>query len=259
MKVFSFLAVLALCAPAVQAAEEECGSVGVLKHCPLGQAHLTISMNDVLVSGFTDSGKDGVSIRLPADTRSWRPVVSVQGALDSVRFQETAISNGFLTSSVIVESTQDETLIAASFTGIPNSTYSVLVYREGVLQDSVGGVQSGAVGARILPILEPIPFPRIPEFPPVSPGPFNISGVETLDQRTNGQGACEWELPVPQSPRTARVVRFDLPNGKKVWGDKIRLVEEVPGAMSYPYTSFNGITLRATGIESLTISNQEIQ
>ena len=214
-----------------------------------------------MISGFTDSGKDGVSIALPPTTRSWRPVASIKGAIDGARFQQSAISNGFLTSSVVVTATHERTSIVATFTGgAPASSYTVLVYREGVLQGGQGGIPSGAVGATIPPILEPIPFPRIPEFPPVFPGPFGIHSVDTLDKRSsNGDGACVWELPVPQSPETARVVRFDLPNGRKVWGDKIRLVEEVPGAQSYPYTSFNGITVTATGIETLTLSDEEIQ
>jgi hypothetical protein len=257
MKAFRFLAVLALCAPAAHA-DEECGSFAGLKHCPLGSAYLTISMQDVLVSSFSDSGLDGVSIKLPADTQSWRPDISIQGAREGARFEQVAISNGFRTSRVVVTATHERTDIVGHFTGTPASTYSVLVYREGVLRASQGGIPSGGPGASIPPILEPIPFPRIPDFPPVAPGPFGIE-ASTLSQRTNGEGACVWELPVPQGPDKARVVRFDLPNGTKVWGDKIRLVEEVPGAMSYPYTSFNGIAVKASGIESLTIHGEEIQ
>jgi hypothetical protein len=257
MKAFRFLAVLALSAPGVHAAE--CVSFAGLKHCPLGEAGLTVTLNDLLISGFTDSGQDGVSIRLPEATRSWRPVVSIQGARDGARFEQAAISNGFLTSRVIVESTtQEGTRIVAHFTGSPDARYTALVYREGVVQGFQNGIQSGAPGPVIFPIPEPIPFPRPQDFPPVAPGPFSIND-ETLAQRTSGEGACQWELPVPQSPHTARMVRFDLPNGTRVWGDKIRLVEEVPGAQSYPYTSFNGIVLKASGIDGLTIDSEEIQ
>jgi hypothetical protein len=260
MKVLRLLAVLALCAPAAYAADEQCGSVGPfhLKHCPLGDAYIVINVEDIIVSSFTDSGKDGVSIALPEGTTSWRLKSSVQGAVDGMRFEEVAdISNGFITSRVVVTATHESTQIVGYFTGSPNATYTAIVSLNGTVQASQSGISSGGLGPIAFPTPEPIPFPRIPDFPPVTPGPFGILQDSLAKQGT--AGACVWELPISQNPATARMVLFRLPNGKRAWGDKIRLVEDVPGAKSYPYTSFSGIAVKASGVESITLSNETVQ
>ena len=226
------LACLAACAAALlltasPAVAGGCVTFSDLEHCPIGEASLSVSDAGLQVSGVGSGGNDGVAIALP-EIRDWEAGFQISGGDNSLRVILGAESGGEEISRAQVVAEDDGTHLSATFTGADGpGTYSILVYDDGILVGSQGGVGSGAgdyVNVNTLPYL-------------VQTDPWAHTGFHN-DRVTSG--SCVWTFGFAED------LRFTMPDGVELEGDAIHLVEEVGGAGHYPYVAFDGITLRSS-------------
>lgn len=250
---FALLAGLVLAAPA----QAQCVPYQGIDHCPVGSAVLSAGSNGLTVSGLGAEGNDGVISRFDPTT-FWNAQIALPAGPDSTTETHfSSISAGEVTSELNIAPENGRLHLEATFTGdAATSTYSVLIYKDGILQGSLGGFSgdpgqgkvtgkaSGANGLenvtqRIALYVDGIYMGQIDEpwwWPWVS---FGIA---------NG-GGCIWGL------QTVNDVTFSLPDGNNVVGDEVRFMEDVRGPGHYPYLGFEAIETRTTA-ESFTVVNE---
>jgi len=236
------LAGLVLVAPA-QA--QNCVSYQGIDHCPVGLAVLSADADGLTVSGLGSDGQDGVESRFDPTT-FWTAQMAIPagtGANEATHF--SSISAGKVTSELQITPENGRLHLQATFTGdADTSTYSVLIYNDGILVGSLGGFsgdpkQNGVTGntsngnrlsTRVALYVDGMYMGQIPEpwwWPWVS---FGIGPY----------GGCIWGMSMPND------TTFDLPNGHQVVGDEVRFEEDVEGSSHYPYLGFEAIATQST-------------
>lgn len=229
----------------------ECVTFEGLQHCPVGGATLATTPEGLRVGNFSASGQDGVNISLDLAT-SWTAEYN-NAAFSSAYHQTlfTAVAEGAATSTarlgVTNEASGCKKSLAATFTGAgEKSTYSALVYRGGVLQAAVGGVQSGQIAARSIgggPGCRPRwqTYAQCIQICTNGGWPCgycsNPCPPDRVGFHTRANGACVWDFAGPLSD-------WQLSDGRRVQGDQVVLVEEVQEAGSYPYLTFDAIQIQ---------------
>ncbi|HBL31013.1 MAG TPA: hypothetical protein DD490_29650 [Acidobacteria bacterium] len=215
-------ALLLTAAPAFAGAD--CVKYAGLDHCAIGAATLEVNGDVLQVSGTGDAGEDGVASVLPADTVDWQAGVRFSGGNSSSRAALGAEAGGEVISRALVEPGDDGLHLSATFTGSDGpGTHSILIYRDGRLVGSQGGVE----GDRYLNIDDWFDLY------------WEIWDLIGFHNRV-ANGACVWTFGLGEP------LALTLPNGTKVKGDEIHFVEEVAAGGHYPYVSFDGITLRSS-------------
>ncbi len=236
------LAGLVLVAPA-QA--QNCVPFQGIDHCPVGLATLSVGNDGLTVSGLGAEGRDGVESRFDPTT-FWNAQLALPaGAGTNEHSHFSSISAGKVTSELDIAPENGRLHLQATFTGdAATSTYSVLIYNDGILVGSLGGFSGDGgnssvtgkttggnrLATRIALYVDGIYMGQIEEpwwWPWVS---FGIA--------TNG--GCNWGMQMPNP------VTFALPNGKQVVGDEVRFEEDVKGPNHYPYLGFEAIATRST-------------
>lgn len=248
---FALLAALAL-APPAQA--QECVTFQGIDHCPVGLAVLNADADGLTVSGLGPEGQDGVVSRF-APTTFWNAQLALPaGPGNNQATHFSSISAGKVTSELDIAPQNGRLHLEATFTGdSESSTYSVLIYDDGILKGSLGGF-SGDPGAgklsgkasaanrlstKIALYIDGIYMGQIEEpwwWPWIS---FGIAN----------NGGCNWGV------QMAGDVTFALPDGNQVVGDEVRFTEDVRGPSHYPYLGFEAIATRTTA-ESFTVMNE---
>lgn len=246
------IAGLALTFAAGSAYAVECVKFEGLEHCPVGGATVTsTSEGSLKVGNFGASGQDGVNISLDLAT-SWTAEYN-NAAFTSTNHQTvfTAMAEGAATSTARLGVTNAAATctksLAATFTGAGDrSTYSALVYREGVLQAAIGGVRNGQTAARSIgggPGCRPRWQTYSQCIQACTSGGWpcgycsNPCPPDRVGFHTRANGACVWDFAGPLSD-------WQLLDGRKVQGDQVVLVEEIPEAGSYPYMTFDAIRIQ---------------
>jgi hypothetical protein len=244
-------AALAVSLPAAAFAAGNCVVFDGVQHCPLGSTSLSTTSSGLQVTGFGSSGTDGVAFQLPGAT-NWSIAATVKGnSSANSRLVSTAVADGVPTSTMVLQQQGQVLNISATFTGAGGqSTYSALVYKDGVFQGGTGGVPSGQP-AMMMPYRND---PIGPVFPPVDPWwwwwpwwwfhdwGFGISMA----------GGCVHTFD------TAGPVDFILANGTTVRGNRVELVEDIPISGSYPYLSFDAMRFQGT-LESVTVQSESVR
>lgn len=229
----STAALLLTASPA--AAGKGCVSFSNLEHCPIGKAGLALSGETLQISGTGAEGQDGVAVTL-SDARDWQAGVRFSDGDSSPRVALGASAGGEEISRAEIVTTDDGTHLSATFTGSDGpGTYSILVYRDGTLVGSQGGVDASR-------------YLNIDEWFDLYWELWDLIGF----QNRMANGACVWTFGFSEA------LRLTLPDGVEVEGDAVELVEEVgDGAGHYPYVAFDGITLRSS--RDLQITSEEAQ
>jgi hypothetical protein len=243
---FALLSGLVLAAPA-QA--QNCVPFQGIDHCPVGNAVLSTGPNGLTVSGPGGSGEDGVVSRF-APTTFWNAQLALPaGAGTNEATHFSSISAGKVTSELDIAPENGRLHLQASFTGdSSSSTYSVLIYNDGILVGSLGNFGSpdgnklsgkNRLSQKIALYIDGMYMGQIEEpwwWPWVS---FGIAN----------NGGCNWGIAM------ANDVTFSLPDGNKVVGDEVRFEEDVKGPNHYPYLGFEAIETRSTA-GSFTVANE---
>jgi len=248
---FVLLAALALAAPA-QA--QDCVPFQGIDHCPVGYAVLSAGADGLSVSGLGPDGQDGVVSRFDPTTFWIAQLALPAGAGANPASHFSSISAGKVTSELDIAPEDGRLHLEATFTGdAESSTYSVLIYNDGLLVGSLGGFSGepgknqlagkaaggNRISAKIALYVDGIYMGQIEEpwwWPWVS---FGISN----------NGGCNWGL------QMARDATFTLPDGNRVVGDEVRFEEDVQGPSHYPYLGFEAIATRSTA-DSFTVVNE---
>ncbi|MEM9557168.1 MAG: hypothetical protein AAGC60_23115 [Acidobacteriota bacterium] len=270
--------VLLLVAFAAPGAAQQCVPFQGIDHCSLGPTSLALTpdgLNLVKVGGAGVVG--GVASHLPAGTTFWAAQLAFEPGIGPgpwmlmsaiadgaavARLRLDEIDNGYLQGGPAINNGY---LVSLGFTGAAaSSTYSVLVFNDGVLQGAVGGVSSDPqVMQTTMPhddvpdpwdvIIFDWPGPWIPDdgpFPgpgddpfPEDDGPTTTFGIEAIS------GACFYSM------SNGLDMLVHLPGGQLVTGDEIRFVEEVAGAGHGGYQTFHGMET-TIGAQTMTIVNE---
>lgn len=247
----ALLAALVLAAPATA---QECVPYQGIDHCPVGLAVLSAGPDGLTVTSPGGSGEDGVVSRF-APTTFWNARLAIPaGAGNNQATHFSSISAGEVTSELDITPENGRLHLEATFTGdAETSTYSVLIYDDGILVGSLGNFSGEGDGnqlsgkaagknrlaQKIALYIDGIYMGQIEEpwwWPWVS---FGIS---------NG-GGCIWGM------QMAHDVTFSLPDGNHVVGDQVRFEEDVRGPSHYPYLGFEAIETRSTA-ESFRVVNE---
>lgn len=255
-------AVLALVLPLSQANAQECVLYSGLNHCGLGSARVSLTSTGVRVDNGTTTGQDGVAINTGQAT-NWTAATFVEGDGTSTasRTVLSSVSEGSSTSTATLDQRGDQVSYASTFTGAGSgTTYSLLVYRQGILQASVGGVRSGTIGVISVPNPGWTPYCR-----PVGQT-YNQCINSCIQNRyincnycsipcrntfhTTPRASCEWRFDVAHPS-------LRLPDGRIVQGDSIVMSEEVNAPSQYPYLGFDQIRIQTTAKTTL-ISNESV-
>lgn len=227
---------------------QDCVSFQGIDHCPLGDATLSESSDGLNVAGLGADGNDGVASRF-APTTHW----STQVAFPSGSYQTTqmsSISGGESTSGLIIEPVNGRYRVRANFTGdAEEPTYSVLVYREGVLQGALGGFYGGDTPPRSAANASADSDRKQPH----QKIALYVDGfyMGQIDEpwwwwftfSIAPGGGCNWGLGLNQA------FSVSLPDGTELIGDEIRITEDVRGPGHYPYLGFESIETRTTAQE----------
>lgn len=227
---------------ATPAAAADCVKFQGLKHCALGTATLTLGGQEgepLKVDVADPNGGDGVAIDLGGAATSWSAVYNWRSEPgDSL--VSTAIADGQAVSqSVVVETSRDFRIIA-SFTGSSSSsTYSAFVYRDGRLVGGVGGLTG----------VEPAILERL-DYCDLYPDSRLCRWIE--DFRNTSLGECEWAY------RFGSDRGIQLPDGQRLVGDELRLLEELDPQGHYPYVSFDSMELTTSG-DGLRIEAESVE
>lgn len=248
---FSFvtLAVAFVLVAAAPAFSQECATFDGVEHCPLGTASLTQSADGLTVDGFGESDENGVALSF-ADATSWRSQVDARGNGEGTASLRTAaIADGVTSSTATFEQNDGLLELSATFTGSgDDSTYSAMVYNDGVFQGGVGGLNNNQramyvdINDPLNPWDEPDPFWDWPwRWPWIGWG-FDILATNQ---------ACQWAIDFDTA------VNFHLSDGTQVMGDEVRLVEEVDPDGGYVYLSFDGITAQGD-LGSFTFTSESL-
>lgn len=248
---FALLAGLVLTAPA-QA--QDCVPFQGIDHCPIGLATLSAGPDGLTVTSPGGDGSDGVESRFDPTT-FWKAQFALPAGEDNNQATHfSSISAGKVTSELDIAPEDGRLHLQASFTGdAETSTYSVLIYDDGILVGSLGGFSGEGDGntlsskkagpnritQRIALYIDGIYMGQIREpwwWPWVS---FGIAN----------DGGCNWGL------QMANDVTFSLPDGNRVVGDEVRFEEDVRGPSHYPYLGFEAIATQSTA-ESFRVVNE---
>lgn len=265
-----WVAVFTLALPAcVLAQTQEPVEFQGLEHSPLGTSTLSVTKEGGLkvTRGIRPSREDGVAISLPKTT-NWTSGLAFERSSAAVeRTVLTAMAEGSATSSSTLTTEGVTTSYAATFTGASESpTYSVTVYKKGVLQRAIGGRVNGTVGVRNSPFDGPVgtfPGPNCRE----STVPANLCRQDCASAQypscaycdtacpppgfhLTHLGACEWRFPLVNP-------RVELVDGTVLEGDEIVLTEELRGASSYPYLAFDKMLIQSTAT-SMTLTSESV-
>jgi hypothetical protein len=205
------------------AAGDDCVKFSGLQHCALGEASLSTADAGLQVSGVGSDGADGVEVTLESAV-DWQAGVQLASGTSSPRMTLGAAAGGeeISTAQVVVE--DSELHLSATFTGADGpGTYSILVYNGGTLVGSQGGVTSDR-------------YLNVDEWAELMWEIWDLIGF----QYRTASGACVWTAGFSEP------LHLVLPNGTKVLGDEIQLVEEVGDGGHFPYVGFDGITMRSS-------------
>ncbi|MFE8598555.1 hypothetical protein [Archangium violaceum] len=222
-------AVFTLVLPLAQAQAQQCMSYRGLNHCALGTARLSLLGSDLRADAGSTSGKDGVAINTGLAT-AWVADTRLDNSIGSTHsLLLTSVSDGAPTSTATIQMQGDLETYSATFSGAgAESTFSVLVYRDGVLQTAVGGIRNRQMAVQAQRITDPNDANRTNKHPKPRTQ-FHVLAT----------GACQWSI--EDGPRI-----FTLPNGKIVQGNQLVLTEEIRGPGSYPYLGFEQILFQST-------------
>lgn len=242
---------LVLLAAAPPAAAEDCVTFDGVEHCALGQSTLVLTPDGLSVEGIGDAPENGVALAF-ADATSWRAEADARGNREgTARLRTAAIADGITTSTATFRQNQGRFELSATFTGAgEGSTYSALVFDDGVFQGGTGGLGNGQAAAYVAYNDPANPWDILPmddwwDWPwwwPWGGWGFNIRAVDQ---------ACQWTVQFEEA------VSLHLANGTRVMGDEIRLVEEVRESGGYVYLSFDGITVHGA-LDALTFTSESL-
>lgn len=241
---FVWMAMFALLAGPVRSAAE-CVIFEGLEHCSIGEGRLSLDSDEGLTISNIQNGS-GVSISLTGAT-NWTGTAWL-GTSHDLRQEAllTAVAEGAATSTATLGLEMDRVDLGATFTGSGDaSTFSVFIYRDGVLQAGLGGLENGTIGAI-----------SIGGGPGCRPAGQTENECRVICQAngwpcgycstpcrfgfgTLANSACQWQIAM--SVRSWR-----LSDGTTVEGDTVVLTEEVGAAASYPYLNFDEIQLQGT-------------
>lgn len=232
---------------AVPAQAQDCVPYQGIDHCPVGLATLTAEADGLTVSGVGPDGQDGVASRF-ASARVWNAQLELPagpGTNQTTRF--SAISGGEVTSELHIAPEDGRLRLEATFTGdAETSTYSVLIYDDGILQGSLGGFSGDASQSTVSSKASAADGPTLATRIALYVDGFYMGQIEEpwwwpwITFGIANDGGCNWGLQL-----TDRAT-FDLPNGEQVVGDEVRIMEDVRGPSHYPYLGFEAIETRTT-------------
>lgn len=232
---------------AAPAQAQDCVPYQGIDHCPLGLAALTAGADGLSVSGVGPDGQDGVASHFAAATL-WNAQMELPagpGTNQATRL--SAISGGEVTSELHIAPEDGRLRLEATFTGdAETSTYSVLIYDDGILQGSLGGFSGDASEGSVSTKASSANGPTLATRIALYVDGFYMGEIEYPFWRpwfifgTAFDGGCFWSMQMTE-PAT-----FDLPNGDRVVGDEVRITEDVRGESHYPYLSFDAIETRST-------------
>lgn len=242
----------------------DCAQFEGIQHCTVGATRLSTTEAGLEVSGFGGEGTDGVRIALPGAT-SWQIGTALRGnQKGDSRLSVTAFASGSPNSNMTLQQVGPRFDISATFTGAATSgvkgaktaaassgTYSALVYRNGVFQGGAGNIPNGARAMYVNHGDIFNPWPADPWDPWDWWWPWwwwNDTGFGLVAQT----GGCFHTL------SSSAPITFNLPDGRQIQGDRVELVEEVTGAGSYPYLSFDAIRVTGT-VDSVTITGETVR
>jgi hypothetical protein len=197
-----------------------------LTHTAVGSATLRLDAErDALEVNTLDlAGEDGVAVTLKEAT-SWTARLGTTGSSAlPLRLSWSALADGRRISTASMRQDGGGFEVSALFTGATRSTYSAYVYDQGRLVGALGSLPPTAH------IVVPISFCQA--FSDILECRF----TSTFHNSPNSE--CEWRFAWGQT------VVLQLPNGVKVAGNELRLVEEVRPASHYPYLSFDRIVMQ---------------
>lgn len=253
-----------------QTAAQDCVSAFDMEHCPLGSATLDVTPDGqgLEVTGLGPDGESGVSSHFEPTTFWSARTLFIGDSSEAPSVHLASISGGAATSHLSLESDGEAYYLSASFTGqAQDSTYSMLVYLDGVLQGGVGGVSSnlGSVAGKSQAAPSGSAFSKAHQSLCSDCQPDLTAAIAALDARMvawlawidsfrwgfgiRNDGGCSWSTSLPAAASVT------LPNGSEFVGDEIRLVEEVQGSGHYPYLGFESIEGR-TSAEGLRIVDE---
>ena len=252
-----WVALVALALPVAQSHAQACVNSEGLNVCAIGKAQVRqFDATSVLLTNLGDSGQDGASISLGQAT-DWTAAFETSSK-DAAQHTFTAVSDGAPISTTTTTTKGDVREISATFTASgAESTYTLQAYRQGELQGEVRGIPSGQIAARAMPI----PGGNSPSCRPYYQ---SIPDCYTFcsQQMYNSCAYCENRCPRPVGFHNVRndvlagvcrwIVRDTispvvLSDGRTVEADELVMTEEVRGAGSYPYVSFERILFQASG------------
>jgi hypothetical protein len=250
-----WVALMALALPVAQSHAQECVKSEGLAVCAIGKAQVRqFDETSVLLTNLGERGTDGAAISLGQAT-DWTAAFETSSK-DAAQHTFTAVSDGAPISTTTTSTKGDVREISATFTASgADSTYTLQAYRQGELQGEVRGIPSGQIAARA-PIGGYTPSCR-PYYQTIQAcydncyqqGYNSCLYCETRCPRPIGfhnvsdahlAGACRWIVRDTLSP----VV---LSDGRTVQADELVMTEEIRGASSYPYVSFERILFQASG------------
>ncbi|MEM1207350.1 MAG: hypothetical protein AAGN66_29215 [Acidobacteriota bacterium] len=248
-----------------------------IDHCPLGDASLVLTPEGLELVKVGGAGvAAGVTSQLPAGTAFWASELAFDpqkgpgpwmltsaiadgGAVARLRLDEVDPSYLQTVPGVI-----NGYLVNLGFSvAATGSTYSVLVYDDGVLQGAVGGVASDDHLLQTTVPTDDVPHPWdiiIFDWPgtgPFLPGPGDdddpFPGDDDGPTTTFGidlqSGGCFFSM------SNAAGMHVQLPNGALVPADEIRFVEEV--SLHNVYPDFHGMET-VIGGDRMTIVNEAV-
>lgn len=211
-------------------------------HTAIGTASLRLdAARNALVTDTASAG-DGVAVRLDPRTTSFTAHHVARGIPGRpLDLTWTAVAEGRPISGARLMQKGERFALTANFTGAIGaaSTYAIHVYDNGRLVTALGNVPPTAH------ILIPISWCQFTEF-------FDCGFVSNFHNTADQQ--CGWMFRFPSNAAMA----IELPNGTRVAGTQIVLLEEVRPAGQYPYLSFDGLLMQTTA-ESLTLLSESVR
>ena len=233
---------------AAPAQAQDCVPYQGIDHCPVGLATLTAEADGLSVSGVGPDGQDGVVSHF-APATVWNGQLELPaGPGTNQTTHLSAISAGEVISELHIAPEDGRLRLEATFTGdAETSTYSVLIYEDGLLKGSLGGFSGDASQSTLSSKASSANGPTLSTRIALYVDGFYMGEIEDSYWRpwfifgnSNTDGACLWAM------HSAEPATFDLPNGDRVVGDEVRIMEDVQGPGDYPYVSFDAIETRST-------------
>ncbi len=222
-------AVLALVLPLSQSQAADCVRLNALNHCGIGAARLSLTGTSVLVENGSETGMDGVAIHTGPMT-SWSAAAFIETNAPESKTVLSSVSGGAVTSSAFIEQRGESIAYGASFTGSGSRTYSVSVYREGVLK---AYYIYPDINPSLLPVTRPsLSFKWSPSCRPIGQ---SYSQCMVACRRYGSCNYCKypcgssWASPYGGVSSWSFALAYSsvtLPDGRVVEGDELVLTEE---------------------------------